>query len=66
MIARSLTSEAHLDAMQQMIPHAQYTLLVGLASGQTPEEIWAEVSQYAPADEIDTTDVNPLISGENP
>ena len=57
MIARLLTSEAHLDAMQQMIPDVQYNVLIGLASGQTPEEVWAEVSQYAPADEVDTTDV---------
>jgi hypothetical protein len=57
MIARLLTSDAHLDAMQAMIPEAQYNVLVGLASGQTPEEVWAEVSQYAPAERVDTSDV---------
>ena len=57
MIARLLTSEAHLDAMQKMIPEVQYNVLVGLACGQTPEEVWAEVSQYAPAEPVDTSDV---------
>jgi superfamily I DNA/RNA helicase len=57
MIARLLTSRAHLDAMQQMIPDVQYDVLTGLASGQTPEEVWAEVSQYAPGEQIDTSDV---------
>jgi superfamily I DNA/RNA helicase len=53
-IARLLTSETQLDAMQKMIPEAQYNALVGLAAGQTPEEVWAEVSQYAPSQPIDT------------
>jgi superfamily I DNA/RNA helicase len=57
MIARLLTSEAHLDAMQKMIPEVQFNVLFGLASGQTPEEVWAEVSQYAPDEKIDTTNV---------
>lgn len=57
MIARLLTSEAHLDAMQTMIPDVQYNVLVGLASGESPEEVWAEVSQYAPEGEIDTSNV---------
>jgi superfamily I DNA/RNA helicase len=56
-IARLLTSRPHLDAMRQMIPDAQYSVLTGLASGRTPEEVWAEVSRYAPADGIDTSDV---------
>ena len=57
MIARLLMSEAHLDAMQKMIPDVQYSVLVGLASGQTPEEVWAEVSQYAPEEQVDTSNV---------
>ena len=57
MIARVLTSRAHLDAMRQMIPDVQYDVLTGLASGQTPEEAWAEVSPYAPEEQVDTSDV---------
>ena len=47
-IARLLTSEAHLDAMQNMIPEAQYNALYLLAGGLSVEEVWAEVAQYAP------------------
>jgi hypothetical protein len=56
-IARLLTSEAHLDAMQNMIPDIQYTTLLGLASGQSPEEIWAEISQYASNEPVDTKNI---------
>jgi superfamily I DNA/RNA helicase len=48
-IARLLTSDAHLDAMQQMIPEAQYNALYLLTGGLSVEEVWAEVAQYAPA-----------------
>jgi hypothetical protein len=47
-IARLLTSDAHLDAMQQMIPEAQDNALYLLAGGLPVEEVWAEVAQYAP------------------
>jgi hypothetical protein len=56
-IARLLTTEAHLEAMQGMIPEAQYNALVGLAAGQTPEEVWAEIAQYVPAEPIDTSNL---------
>jgi superfamily I DNA/RNA helicase len=56
-IARLLTSEAHLDAMQNMIPEAQYNALFLLACGQTPEEVWAEVAQYAPQEPVDTSNI---------
>jgi superfamily I DNA/RNA helicase len=56
MIARLLTSAAHLDAMQKMIPEAQYNALFLLACGQTPEEVWAEVAQYVAEDPVDTGD----------
>ena len=48
-IARLLTSDAHLDAMQHMIPEAQYNALYLLAGGLPVEEVWAEVAQYAPS-----------------
>jgi hypothetical protein len=56
-IARLLTTEAHLEAMQAMVPEAQYNALPGLAAGQTPEEVWAEIAQYAPAGPIDTSNL---------
>jgi hypothetical protein len=56
-IARLLTTEAHLEAMQAMVPEAQYNALLGLAAGQTPEEVWAEIAQYSPAEPIDTSNL---------
>jgi hypothetical protein len=56
-IARLLTSEDHLDAMQKMIPGIQYTALLGLASGQSPEEVWVEISQYASHEPVDTKNI---------
>ena len=53
-IARLLTSEAHLDAMQRMIPEVQYNALFLLACGLTPEEVWSEVAQYATQEPVDT------------
>jgi superfamily I DNA/RNA helicase len=58
-IARLLTSDAHLDALQHMIPEAQYNALYLLAGGLPVEEVWAEVAQYAAAgtpqgDQVDT------------
>jgi superfamily I DNA/RNA helicase len=59
-IARLLPSEAHLEALQAMIPEVQYVALLGLAAGQTPEEVWAEISQYAPADPPDAIDTEDI------
>jgi superfamily I DNA/RNA helicase len=44
-------------ALVKMIPEAQYNALFGLACGQTPEEAWAEVSQYAPTEPVDTANI---------
>jgi superfamily I DNA/RNA helicase len=61
-IARLLTSDAHLDAMLPMIPEAQYNALYLLAGGLPVEEVWAEVAQYAagggpPGEQVDTGDL---------
>ncbi len=56
-IARLLSTEAELAALEKMIPEAQYNALFGLACGQTPEEVWAEVSQYAPNEPVDTGNI---------
>ena len=60
-IARLLTSVAHLEAMQTMIPEVQYVALYGLAAGQNPEEVWAEISQYAPADAAEPIDPGNIV-----
>jgi superfamily I DNA/RNA helicase len=56
-IARLLTSEAHLDAMQNMIPEAQYNALYLLVGGLSVEEVWVEVARYAPQGPFDTSNV---------
>ncbi len=57
-IARLLTSDAHLDAMQHMIPEAQYNALYLLAGGLPVEDVWAEVAQYAPGGHAQTGQVD--------
>lgn len=54
MIARLMTSVSHLEAMQRMLPEVQYDVLYGLAAGQTPEEVWAEISQRMPGKPVST------------
>ena len=57
-LVRLLTSEAHLEALQTMLPEVQYTALLALASGMSAEEAWAEVAQLLPA-EIPPQQVDP-------
>jgi superfamily I DNA/RNA helicase len=60
-VVRLLTSEAHLDALQAMLPEVQYAALFALAFGMTIEEAWQEVAQYlpteAPAEKVNTSDL---------
>ncbi|SNT58406.1 UvrD/REP helicase N-terminal domain-containing protein [Actinomadura meyerae] len=44
-IVRLLTREAHLDALQHLLPELQYDALVALASGMTPEETWDAIAK---------------------
>jgi AAA domain/UvrD-like helicase C-terminal domain len=57
-IVRLLTSEAHLEALQTMLPEVQYAALYALACGMTVEEAWTEVAQYLP-DEAARRGVDP-------
>lgn len=43
-VARTLTATDQLDALRNMLPGPQYDVLLGLASGMTPEEVWAELA----------------------
>ncbi len=60
-VVRLLTSEAHLEALQNVLPEAQYTALFALASGMTVDEAWTEVAQYlptqAPPERVDQADL---------
>ena len=49
-LVRLLSSEAHLEALQTMLPEAQYAALYALACGMTMDEAWNEVAQYLPAE----------------
>jgi superfamily I DNA/RNA helicase len=60
-IVRLLASEAHLEALQTILPETQYTALYALACGMTAEEAWNEVVQHVPAQtaqrNVDTNDL---------
>ena len=47
---RLLTSEIDLEALQTVLPDAQYAALHALACGMTVDEVWAEVAQLLSAD----------------
>jgi len=49
-LVRLLTSDAHLEALQTMLPEAQYAALYSLACGMNAEQAWAEVAQLLPGD----------------
>ena len=52
-LARLLVNDADLDALQPVLPAAQYTALNALASGMTVDEAHAEAAQVLPADTPD-------------
>jgi AAA domain/UvrD-like helicase C-terminal domain len=49
-LVRLLSSDAHLEALQTMLPDIQYAALYSLACGMTVEDAWAEVAQLLPAE----------------
>ncbi|MEU1603104.1 UvrD-helicase domain-containing protein [Micromonospora matsumotoense] len=65
-LVRLLTTEAHLEALANLLPAAQYDALAGLASGLSPQEVWDEVSQYLPSGEppvqVDPEDLGTAIA----
>ncbi|MFI5802218.1 UvrD-helicase domain-containing protein [Streptomyces sp. NPDC051561] len=42
-LVRSLSAEAHLDALHKILPEQQHDVLAGLAAGMDPEAVWREV-----------------------
>jgi hypothetical protein len=57
LLARALTTLDQLEATRGILPEPQYDVLLGLAMGMTPEDVWAEVAgiqveagQYDPED----------------
>jgi superfamily I DNA/RNA helicase len=64
-IVRLLTREAHLDALQHLLPALQYDVLVALASGMSVEETWSELSKNlidaAKPDSVEPDDLSAAI-----
>jgi hypothetical protein len=58
-IVRLLTSDAHLEALQAMLPEAQYAALYALACGMTVEEAWQEVAQFLPGQTAEPLSAQP-------
>jgi superfamily I DNA/RNA helicase len=60
-VVRLLSSDAHLEALQNVLPETQYTALYALASGMDVDETWNEVAQYlptqAPPERVDEADL---------
>jgi hypothetical protein len=60
-LVRLLTTDAHLEALANLLPGPQYDTLAGLAAGMSPEQVWAEVSAYLPTgvppEQVDTEDL---------
>src|SRR5690606_17449547 len=60
-LVRLIATEAHLQALENLLPRVQYDALVGLAAGMTPDEVWADLSQHlvppATSEEVDTEDL---------
>jgi Superfamily I DNA and RNA helicases len=57
-LARTLTDEAALEAVEPFLPANQYEVLFGLATGMTVEQVWADVvAPRIPDEPIDTDDI---------
>ncbi|MCD0485994.1 AAA family ATPase [Streptacidiphilus sp. ASG 303] len=54
-LARHITSVDLLDSLQNVLPEHQYDVLMGLATGMTPEEVYRETVQNRPTTGPDTT-----------
>lgn len=55
--ARALVDVDQLEAARPILPEPQYDVLLGLAVGMTPEQVWSEVAGDLAAAEYDPEDV---------
>jgi len=60
--ARVLTNETQLEAAKAFLPDLQWQVLYGLASGMTPEEVWAELGAEATAQQYDPDDIDAAVA----
>ncbi|MER7544094.1 UvrD-helicase domain-containing protein [Actinomadura sp.] len=50
-VVKLLTEEAHLQAMEKLLPEPQYIALLALAQGMNVQQAWEEVAQCLPVEE---------------
>lgn len=61
--ARVLTDLDQLESARRILPEPQYDVLVGLAIGMSPEQVWEEMAGAATvAVEYDTSDVTAAVA----
>nr|WP_231743552.1 UvrD-helicase domain-containing protein [Mycobacterium sp. GA-2829] len=59
--ARTVTDYAQLEAAKSFLPGTQWDVLMGLAAGFTPEEVWAELGAEILNEPVDTEDIDAAI-----
>jgi superfamily I DNA/RNA helicase len=59
-LARVLTAPFQLEAARGLLPPVQWDVLYGLASGMTPEEVWAELGP-AIVEDVDPNDLDAAV-----
>lgn len=62
MFARTLTDEAQLEAALGMLPEVQGQVLIGLASGLTPDEVWSDLGAAIVDEPYDTDDLDAAVA----
>ncbi|MEV2272924.1 UvrD-helicase domain-containing protein [Nonomuraea africana] len=55
--ARMLTDIGVLEALEGRLPQVQYDVLIGLASGMSPEAVWDEIVGSVASEQFDPEDV---------
>lgn len=59
--ARTVTDPAQLDAAKSFLPETQSDVLLGLAAGYTPAEVWADLGTQIVNEPVDTEDIDAAI-----
>lgn len=59
--ARTMTSQQQLDAARDHLPSTQWDVLLGLAAGLTPEQVWSEIGADLVTEPVDVTDLDAAL-----
>lgn len=61
-LARTLADEATLRSLQPFLPDEQFSVMLALAAGRTPDEVWTDlVAPRVGADPVDPADVEAAV-----